>query len=170
MSECWSSEGVGSRETAVQARYVVNSRKHSYYTFCCSVSPDSVSRSLSLASLCFPLFFLRFSHPSVSCFCLSHTHSHIHACVHVQSYTHFPLSPVSLSLSFLKAPDFPCPLPPSSHSPQKVPRCSKLSCISLTATTFASISCFLLPNCAHSWITPHPHMYSHTHPQLPLKN
>lgn len=82
-------------ETAVQARYVVNSRKHSYYTFCCSVSPDSFSlslpRTLPSASYSSSLPFL---HLSVSCFVLSHTHtpSYVPVCMCSHSHTLYSLS------------------------------------------------------------------------------
>lgn len=58
--------------TAVQPRYVVNSRKHSYSTYCCSVSPDfpclslyfSFSLSPSLTSMTHPPLFSRSFVPS----------------------------------------------------------------------------------------------------------
>lgn len=96
-------------ETAVQARYVVNSRKHSYYTFYCGVSPDSVSVSFAPASHSFSPHFSRLS---VS-FSLSHIHPHTGPCAcviidtHTHAYTLLSLpspDPVFLSLPLLKLP------------------------------------------------------------------
>lgn len=127
-------------ETAVQARYVVNSRKHSYYTFCCSVSPDSLSLSLPSASHSFSL------HSSL--YCLSpvspyptHTPTYVPVCMCSHSHTH---THVSLSLS-VPSPShrLPLSLPPALP---KVSRYSKLSRISLTGATFTTISSFILWN------------------------
>lgn len=141
----------------MQARYAVNSREHSYYTFCCSVSPDSLPRSLSPASPCFPLLFLSLLTsvcllflPSPYTRALAHARPHTCSCA--CAMISFPLSPPP-------AADSPFPSP---HRLPKVSRYSKLSCISFTATTFTTISSFLLWNCAYSWITPHPHMCKHT--------
>lgn len=71
-------------ETAVQARYVVNSRKHSYYAFCCSVSP--VALSLPSAPTLFPslltsvcLLFL-FS-PYMRALAYTHTPTYVLVCM-----------------------------------------------------------------------------------------
>lgn len=81
----------------------VNNRELSYYTFCCSVSPDSLSFSLPSASHSFSFT----SHIRLS---LSPypTHSHILATVHVQSYTspslaHSPPSRLSPSLTLSRS-------------------------------------------------------------------
>lgn len=72
-------EGVG-RNTAVQARLAVNSRQHSSTTFCCSVSPDCVSRShfLLLPTLIHSPFHIRLCQ-----FLPYPLHTHIRASVHV---------------------------------------------------------------------------------------
>lgn len=124
-------------------------------------------QSLSLASLCSHSFPFT-SHVRLSPVSLQP----IHACArtHTHTPTYVPVclcNHILLSLS-LPSPSHSLTLSLSSSLP-KVSRYSKLSCISFTATTFTTISSFLLWNCAgYSWITPHPHMYKHT-PSLPLK-
>ena len=158
-------------ETAVQARYVVNSRRHSYYTFCCSVSPDarSLSLSLSLSLSHFPLLPTLFPFTSVCLLFLPipHTHTHIRACMHVQSLTHTS-SPLSLSLSLSLSVSLPEPQTPPPP-PEKFSRNSKLSCITLDIPPllppFPPSFCqtVLIPGLHLTHAHTNTHTYTHTH-------
>lgn len=89
-------------ETAALARYVDNNRKHSYYTFCCSVSPDSLTLLLLLLStshICMSALFSLAAH--------THTDWHAHTvCLCVSARIH---APFFLFLSLSPPPDFPLP-------------------------------------------------------------
>lgn len=105
------------------------------------VSRQCFSLCLSLVSRLFPLHS---SHVSVSCFSLFKMHApadvSVCMCTHLHSRTH--------TLTFL-FPRIPSPshrrsFPPSR--PKVSSRYSKLTCLSLTATTFALYHHFLLPS------------------------
>lgn len=125
----------------------VNNRELSYYTFCCSVSPDSLSFSLPSASHSFS--FTSHIRLSLSPY-PTHTPTYLPLCM--CNHTLLPRSLTPPRLSSLSALLFPAPSP-------KFP-----------ATTLTTISSFLPRNCAHFVITPQPHMYKHTHPAFPRRS